>query len=144
MKLQFDHYPIHHIYQITMYVLPKVLPIALPIFLFLSHADKPSQGKFSVQACFVCSKNYSNNLYSQLLCQLFPICTSIFQCAGLVIVSGDQLLSPPGYQVLAVIASQCRNERQERSGGEKQGVGKWKKKILILFLAIFPSHFLGF
>ena len=56
------------------------------------------------------------------------VVTSIFRCAGYVIVRGEQLLSPPDYQAPVVKASECGNERQKRSDRRKVGgKGKWKK-----------------
>ena len=45
----------------------------------------------------------------------------IFQCAGYVIVRGNQKLNPHGYKAPVVKASQCGNERQERSYRRKAG-----------------------
>ena len=58
-----------------------------------------------------------------------PHRTSIFSCAGKVIVWGDQQLSPPGYLATFVKAAWRRNERQERSERGKRVVGKCRKKI---------------
>ena len=56
--------------------------------------------------------------YGQRFC---PHRTSIFRCAGLVIVRGNQKKSPPGNQAPFVKASRCGNERQERSDRSKAG-----------------------
>ena len=63
----------------------------------------------------------------------------IFWCDGLVIVTGDQQLSPPGYPAPVVKDSWCGNERQKRSGKGKRVVGKWEN-ISVCMCSEIPIH----
>ena len=66
---------------IKLYVVPRNFTYRLSYLSVLFHSHKPHLVNFPVRACFVGTKN-SNNLYSQLLCELCPHCTSIFWHAG--------------------------------------------------------------
>ena len=76
----------------------------------------------------------SNYLYSQLLCQLFLHCTSIFQCAGYVVVSEvisswAHLVTSPSRESQSV-----RKWRQEKVWHRKAG-RKGSEKTFVFYLS---------
>ena len=99
------------------FVVPRNVTYRLSYLSVLSHTHKPCLGNFQFECALWVSKIPTTSIL-QLLCQPCLHHTLIFQCAGQVIVRGDQYQA---YQATVMKASGCGNDRLDRSDGMKAG-----------------------